>query len=167
MKPRILLLLLAVPAMLPAQDAVGKSLRANWAATKRQLLDVADAMPEDKYGFKATAEQRTFGEQLTHLAEATFSVAARVAGESPQKREAPKDKAGIIRLLGESFDAGDAALAKLTDAQATEAVKMGQNETTRLRMAIQGMTNAWNHYGQLVVYLRLNGIVPPASRPRR
>ena len=163
LKRTFLAFLLLLPWAVTAEDSISKSLRANWQRTKQQLVEMGEAMPEDKYGFKATPEQRTFGEQLVHLAEANWNLMSRIAGSKPPEAGHPKTKAEILKALAESFDFGDEVLAKLTDAAAVEALKMGAAETTRLRVAVGAMTNCYDHYGQLVVYLRLNGIVPPAT----
>lgn len=166
MKHRLVALFLLLPWAVLAQDAISKSLRADWQRTRKQLVDLAEAMPEDKFGFKPTPEQRTFGEQLAHLATSNLSYMHRIAGTKPTAETHAATRAEILKLLTESFDFGDTVLAKLTDAAAVEPVKVGAGETTRLRLAIGAITNSFNHYGQLVTYLRLNGIVPPASRPR-
>ncbi len=163
MKRKTLALIVLLPWMLTAQDNIAKSLQANWQRTKQQIMEVGEAMPEDKFGFKATSEQRNFGEQLAHLAEANFALMSRIAGSKAPEAAHPKTKAEILKAVGDSFDYGDGVLAKLTDAAAVEALKVGTAETTRLRIAVGAMTNCYDHYGQLVVYLRLNGIVPPAT----
>ena len=166
MQRKMLAAFLLLPWIVVAQENIAKSLRANWQSTKKQVMELAEAMPEDKFSFRATPEQRTFGEQLVHLTEANVNLMNMIAGTKAAKAEHPTARAAILKALAESFDFGDATLAKLTDAAAVEAIKVGPNETTRLRLAVGAMTNCSNHYGQLVVYLRLNGIVPPASRPR-
>ena len=166
MKSKMLALFFLLPWMLAAQDNISKSLRANWQRARQQVVELAEAMPEEKLGFKATPEERTFGEQLVHLSEANFTLMGRIAGASPPEATHPKTRAEILKALADSFDNGDGVLAKLTDTAAVEPIKAGAVETTRLRIAVVAMTNCYDHYGQLVVYLRLNGIVPPASRPR-
>ena len=163
MRHKMLAVLLLLPWMLAAQENIAKSLQAGWQRSKTQIMELAEAMPEGKFGFKPTEGQRTFGEQLVHLAEANLNLMHVIAGTKASKAAPPTAKAEILKAVAESFEFGDATLAKLTDAAAVEAFKVGPNETTRLRVAIGAMTNCSNHYGQLVVYLRLNGIVPPST----
>jgi uncharacterized damage-inducible protein DinB len=162
----ITLALLAVAGTLagaqtPAPDPVAGDLQKDWADQKARMTALADAMPEDKYGFKATEAQRTFGEQLHHLAEAHIKMFKTIdtSGKVPAPDvAAAKTKAEIVKALGAAYDYGQAVLA----AQGPLSESAGTRSKARVVWA--AMNNAMNHYGQCVVYLRLNGIVPPASR---
>jgi uncharacterized damage-inducible protein DinB len=168
----LLLLVAGVRAQqTPAPPATGQSASADplladlirdWEAQKSRLVAIAEAMPAEKYEFKATPEQRTFAEQLLHLAEAHVSMlkALDSAGKTPaptlSKSHAPKD---VAQSLAAAYDYGSALLNSL-DGPAHQS----SGRSTRARVVWAAMNNAMNHYGQCVVYLRLNGIVPPASR---
>jgi hypothetical protein len=150
---------LAAPQTPP--DAVAADLQKDWADQKARMLALADAMPPDKYAFKATPEQRTFGEQLHHLAEAHVRMLKTLDPDA--KIPAPdvanaKSKEEIAKALAAAYDYGQ----KLLAAQSSLAETAGSRSKARVVWA--AMNNAMNHYGQCVVYLRLNGIVPPASR---
>jgi hypothetical protein len=148
-------------AQSPAPDLVAGDLQKDWADQKARMTALADAMPEDKYGFKATEAQRTFGEQLHHLAEAHVRMFKTIdaSGKVPAPDvAAAKTKAEIVKALGAAYDYGQAVLA----AQGPLSESAGTRSKARVVWA--AMNNAMNHYGQCVVYLRLNGIVPPASR---
>lgn len=137
----------------------------DWNAQKARMVAVAEAMPADKYEFKATEAQRTFGEQLHHLGQANVNLFKRLDPEG--KVPAPEVPAGhdretVTAFLGASYDYGAKVLESLTDSAL--AAPTGPNNATPARTVWAAMSNAANHYGQCVVYLRLNGIVPPASR---
>ncbi|HEX2446476.1 MAG TPA: DinB family protein [Vicinamibacterales bacterium] len=158
-----LVLIVAAAARPGAQtpDPIAGDLQKDWADQKARMTALADAMPEDKYGFKATEAQRTFGEQLHHLAEAHVRMfrALDASGKIPAPEvAAAKTKDEIVKALAAAYDYGQAVLA----AQGS----LGESAGTRskARVVWAAMNNAMNHYGQCVVYLRLNGIVPPASR---
>ncbi len=167
MKRKMLALMVLWPGLLLAEGDIAKSLRASWQATRTRIMGLAEAMPEEKFDFKATPEQMTFAQQLAHLTEANFFLMHAVAGTKAPEAAHPSKRDEILKALADSFDFGDATLAGLSDKAALETVKLRGNEITKLRVAIQTMTNCFDHYGQMVVYLRLNGIVPPASRPTK
>jgi uncharacterized damage-inducible protein DinB len=143
-------------------DPLQADLIRDWDAQKARMLALAEAMPEEKYEFKATPPQRTFAEQLLHLAEAHVSMlkaldtAGGVQAPALSKSHAKKD---VVQSLAAAYDYG-AAVIKAFDGPAHQV----SGRATRARTVWAAMGNANNHYGQCVVYLRLNDIVPPASR---
>ena len=143
------------------------------------IVSAAEAMPADKYGFAPTEGEfkgvRTFAQQVKHLAATNHILAAAALGEDPPPDagdelgpEAVRTKAEILDYLNGSF----AHLGKAIDAigEKNEAVKSSpisplQGKTaTRLALTVEALVHAFDHYGQMVEYLRMNGIVPPASR---
>ena len=131
-----------------------------WNDIGRKLIAMAEEFPEDKYDFKPTPEVRTFAEQLLHAAASNVYVAKAANGEKAQfpdlKREDYKTKASIVALLKQSVADGAAPLKANGDEQARK----------RPSLWVGFLEHAGEHYGQLVVYYRLNGIVPPESRPK-
>jgi len=149
---------------------LAQELAATWERTAANLIDVADAMPEERYDFKPAPEVRTFREQLVHVAgtvQRFIDTANSTKGESepPQKT---MTKADVVRLLTQTFQAGQAMIGSLTDAQMVEPVKFpfGDRMVSRYGFWMGPLQDAADHYGQLVIYLRLNGIVPPATARR-
>ncbi len=143
-------------------DALAADIAKDWEAQKARMLAVAEAMPADKYTFKTTPEQRTFGNQLLHLAQAHVRMLKPLdpAGKVPEPTiPASETREDVIKSLTAAYDYGTAVL-KAVDGPMHQTV--GAN--TRARAFYSAMNNAMNHYGQCVVYLRVNGIVPPASR---
>ena len=149
--------------------------------TETHLVPLADAMPEDKYSFAPTNGEfkgvRTFGEQLKHLASFNYLAANYVLGKPPtldQKEEtgpeSVKTKAEIMDYLKGSFVLLHQAADSINDKNVLEPLpnaSKGRIELaleTRLALVIDAISHSFNHYGQMVEYLRMNGIVPPASR---
>jgi uncharacterized damage-inducible protein DinB len=158
----------AAPAPAPGGAAVRADLIKDWERQKATLLAIADAMPEDKFGFKSTPAQRSFAEQIMHVATVNVDILKLVGGQAPPPTftaESAKTKADILKALGESYDHGIALLNEQTDASITgtvEAAFLGPSTRARVFWFLLG--HSMDIYGQLAVYLRLNGIVPPASR---
>jgi uncharacterized damage-inducible protein DinB len=132
------------------------------------MLKIADAMPEDKFGYKSTPPQRSYGEQVMHIAIVNVDLLKVVGGQvAPPSftAESAKTKADILEALVESYDYGTALLNAQTDASVRDTIDAGfLGASTRARVFWFLLGHSMDVYGQMVVYLRLNGIVPPASR---
>ena len=150
-----------------------------WRSVERQFVGAAEEMPEDKYSYAPSQGEfkgvRTFAEQARHVAAVNYMIFASMMGEKApanvNQGNGPaemKSKAELMKYLRDSFDLGRRAFAALNDKNAVEPIDgpFG-NKTTRVTMATLAVGHAFDHYGQMVVYLRMNGIVPPASRPRQ
>src|SRR5437773_1000308 len=150
---------------------------------EKEVVDAAEAMPEDKFDFSPEKLNlpggdykgvRTFGEQLKHIAASNYLIWSPITGETPPDTvndgKAPhnmKAKAEIIKFVKDSFAFGHKAVATLNSSNLVESIKSGSGRpTTRLFLATFAAAHCFEHYGQLVQYLRMNGIVPPASRGR-
>jgi uncharacterized damage-inducible protein DinB len=146
---------------------------------EKEIVPAAEAMPEDKYSFTPTNGEfhgvRTFGEQVNHLAAANYQLAARILGEEPPHHEvnesAPASISGkraIVEYLRGSFAYLHKAMAIIDQDNLTDPIpgSTGTWRRARLGLAIDAIAHSYDHYGQMVEYLRMNGIVPPASRPR-
>lgn len=164
----LLTAILAVGAQqLPAQSSIAEQLREQWTSSRRQLVRVAEAMPADKFNYQATPEVRSFGEILAHVADEGLMEMEAVAGAaqpgSPERFGSLRGRAEILRALSEYFDYGSMVLAGMTDQQALESVTIRGRQSPRWLIVMQTIGHNKEHYGNLVTYLRLNGIVPPAS----
>ncbi len=139
------------------QDGVARNLRAS-----------ADKVSEELFAFQPTKEVRTFGQLVGHLANANFNYCARGKGETnPNTQDFEKltKKADLAKALDDSLKYCDAVYASLTDQSAIEVIKMGQNDGLRVTPLISNISHNNEHYGNLVTYMRLKGIVPPSSEP--
>ncbi|MBP1657044.1 MAG: hypothetical protein H6Q31_1645 [Bacteroidetes bacterium] len=143
------------------------------------IIPLAEAMPADKYDFAPTAGEfkgvRTFADQISHVAVNIYSVSSAILEEKlppeigtgeygPAKL---KTKDDLVAYLKGSLAYAHKAMARLTAANLTDEVQAWWGKASRLFMADVAMWHSYDHYGQLVEYLRMNGIVPPASRPRK
>jgi uncharacterized damage-inducible protein DinB len=161
---------LAVMAGRPAAQApsIQAELLKDLTNQKEQMGKIADAMPEDKFGFKATPAQRSYGEQIMHVAGANVMILKALGAKATPPTMNPKAtaKAEILKALADSYDFGIAAVKEQTDASMLQAVQgpafLGSSTRTRITYFV--LNHAMDIYGQMAVYLRLNGIVPPASR---
>jgi DinB superfamily len=150
------------------------------SSVEQQILDVAEAMPEDQFNFSPEGLNirgsdykgiRSFAVQLKHVAASNYFIWSPLTGDKlPEDLndgngpEGLKTKAGIILFLKQSFALGHKAAATLT---ANNLLQVPEgSESTRLHLAEFGVAHAYDHYGQMVEYLRMNGIVPPASRKK-
>jgi uncharacterized damage-inducible protein DinB len=161
-----------VPPSLWAQapaPSLAKEIAASFQRASTEILDVAEAMPADKYGYKPTPEISSFGEQLAHVAGITqrfIDTAKGVKTEAPH--HAATTKPEIMELLKKTFQNAQDMINPLTDAQLLEPVKFpfGDRTVTRATYWQGPLYQIRNHHGQLVVYLRMNGIVPPTTARR-
>jgi hypothetical protein len=145
-----------------------------------EIVPAADAMPEGKYSFAPTGGEfkgvRTFAEQVKHLAAANYQLGARILGEKPpagtvgtKSESAPdsiKTKAEIMEHLKGSFAYLHKAVGTVDERNIIEPIQgaTGTWQKIRLGLAVDAIAHSYDHYGQMVEYLRMNGIVPPASR---
>ena len=140
----------------------------DWTAMKETMTKTADAMPEDKFGFKPTPAQRSFGEQILHVAGANVGLIGTLGGKTPAPSINLKatTKADIIKALADSYDYGIAVLKEQTDQSMVEVVKGPSfiGMATRAKIVWDTIGHAWDEYGAMTVYLRLNNVIPPASR---
>ena len=179
----IVLLAFAFPAH--AQDAMKKDAAVKpaeaeskvvldaWNEIGRKLTAMAEDFPEDKYDFKPTPAQRSFAEQLLHAAGATYYFTNPVTGQKPPagedpKRDQYKSKADIVAFVKKSFADGAAAIqSKGEKGLTTEVIYFPDQKARVLDIAYGLIEHSGEHYGQLVVYYRLAGLVPPESRPKK
>jgi len=153
--------------MRAADDQLVGPLRTQWEGTRKLVVGMAEAIPEAKYDYKPTPEVRSFREQLVHLVGENHMFMGMVAGDKPMDRkvlDGLKTREDILKALGDSYDNGTKVLAGLTDEKALESVPaFGGKQTPRWAIVMANIVDNMDHYGNLVVYVRLNGITPPRS----
>ena len=155
-------------AVLSASQAVLE----NWNDIGRKLIAMAEDFPEDKYDFKPVPAQRSFAEQLLHVAGSNDLFTAVAKGEKPvddESRANYKTKAAVVAYLKKSFADGAAVIKAKGDAGIAKTVVSAEShETLQLSDLAYGLIeHSGEHYGQLVVYYRVAGMVPPESRPKK
>jgi uncharacterized damage-inducible protein DinB len=155
--------------------SIAESISGTLQFTEGNFLGLAEAMPEDKYSFIPAVGKfegvRSFGEQVKHVACAQFAFFNEFEGKKPPAdcekggHDPAKSKAELIKYLKDSFDYSDRVLATLTANNALDRVEgryAGPN--TKLGISVVAVWHITDHYGQLVEYLRLNGIIPPNTQ---
>jgi uncharacterized damage-inducible protein DinB len=151
-----------------AQATVYGDVVKDWADQKDLLVKLAAAMPDDKLGFKPTPAQRSYGEHILHIAQVNVALLAAVGGKAPAPTVDMKatTKAAMIKQMTDSFDYGAALLKEFdnTTIQGTVTQPFGMGPATRARVFFFLVAHTQDTYGQMAVYLRLNGGVPPASQ---
>jgi uncharacterized damage-inducible protein DinB len=169
----------ATPKKASQEQEIPKSISESVAGTMQyaqgNLLGVAEAMPEDRYSFIPTngkfEDARSFGEQIKHVACAQFAFFNEFEGKKPPDdcerggHDAAKTKSELVKYLKDSFDYGNHVLGTLTAKNALDPVQgryAGPN--TKLGISVVAVWHITDHYGQLVEYLRMNGIVPPVTQ---
>ena len=160
----------------PAAQAnpITQALRSAWNGAKQNVRRSADVMPEAKYNFKPVDSVRSYGAILAHIAGASYEFCAAAKGEKTPHAEdefekSAKTKADIVKALDGAIAYCDEVYKTLDDAKAAQmsAGAFGGPQGARAANLI-GNTNHFNeHYGNLVTYLRINGLVPPSSAPRQ
>lgn len=144
---------------------------------EQEFVPAAEAMPEDKLGFAPTNGEfknvRTFAQQIKHVAAVNYELGAAILEEKPpvdiNGEAGPASitsKADILKYLKESFAYVHKAIATINETNLVETVRspFGEGKVTRMGLATSVSWHGYDHYGQMVIYLRMNGIIPPASR---
>jgi uncharacterized damage-inducible protein DinB len=166
----------AMKKQTPPKPAVGPSqaLLDNWNDIGRKLIAMAEDFPEDKYDFKPVPTQRSFAEQLLHAANTNYFFTNPAMGLKPPAEEDPKreqfeSKAAIVEFVKKAFADGAAAIKQKGDKGMNDLlVDPFANQQVRVSdMAWGLLEHSGEHYGQLVVYYRVAGLVPPESRPKK
>ena len=169
------------PASPSTPPTIASAIDREITLVEKEVVEAAEAMPEDKFDFSPEKLNlpgsdykgvRTFGEQLKHIAASNYLIWSPIAGEKPpgtvndgKGPDNMKSKADIIKFLKDSFTFRHKAVATLNDSNLVQPIiRNNRPPTTRLFLATFAPAHAFDHYGQMIEYLRMNGIVPPASR---
>jgi uncharacterized damage-inducible protein DinB len=147
-------------------NALSTEIRADYQAVRDYFIRAAEEMPDSEYGFQPSPEVRSFGQQVPHVADDQYNLCAPARGETRKAayREIEttlSTKDALLPALKAAFAYCDAAYQALTDAGGTAATAKGR---TRFGMLNWNMWHTWEHYGNVVVYLRIKGLVPPSSQ---
>ncbi|MCG2460879.1 DinB family protein [Flavobacteriaceae bacterium F89] len=148
-----------------AQNRVIPTFLEKWENSKNYLIAVASAMPEEKYDFRPTKREMSFGEQLLHIRENMLMLATTYFTDNPLQKEnmavAQNDKTHIILFLAEAFDQTSAIVKAIKPNDLSQEVDFFAGTKTKLQILNLMQDHVTHHRGQLIVYLNLNGIEPP------
>lgn len=174
---RILLLVLCASAIALAGDP-GKIFDEQISDVEREFVPLVEAMPSAQFSFAPTKGEfkgvRTFAQQATHVATTLYMISSAImsernpveTGENENGAASLKSKEQVDKYVKDAFQYAHRAMKSLNDGNLEGMVKspFGSGETTRLSLAVTAVSHCYDHYGQMAVYLRMNGIIPPASR---
>ena len=149
-------------------NPLSADVKRDYTNIKGFFIRAAEKMPEENYGFKPSPDVRSFGQQVAHVADDQYNLCSPAKGETrkasyTQIEDTLSKKADLVAALKEAFAYCDGAYDALTDASGAELVKFGKGERTRFAMLNWNLWHTWEHYGNVVVYLRMKGLVPPTS----
>jgi len=154
-------------------NPISQAIRGDWNGAKRNVQRSATTMPEAKFGFKPVDTVRTYGQILAHIAGSSYNFCSAARGEkSPYTEDAFEKSAttptAIINALNDAIAYCDAAYTALDDQKAAEMIDgaFDSGKVPRAAMLTGNTGHLMEHYGNLVTYLRINGLVPPSSQPR-
>ncbi len=153
----------AQDAPTPVSDAVRSA--ADRAATN--FIAAAEEMPADKYGFKPTPAQMSFGDVIGHIAAGSDALCSSIGGVASPKRSAVgagAQKEKLVAQLRESFRFCESALAKVDDSRLGEKISYFGSDASRAQVMVAAAEEWAGHYSQIAVYLRLNGLIPPTAK---
>ncbi len=161
--------LLAVASPVFAQDPATAAVKSQFGMISGVLAKTAEKIPESVYGFKATPEVRSMGQLIGHIADSQFAMCAAAADAKPPQSGIEKSmtsKADLSKALAASSAYCNTVIDGLNDQKGMDVIKFFTGPTPRLFVLTFNVAHSYEHYGNLVTYMRLNKIVPPSSEPR-
>ena len=160
-----ILFVLSSACLIQAQDPMSKETKGLYTNVKGNILKSAEKMPEASYSFKPSPDVRNYGEVLGHIADSQYFFCGAAKGESKDSKveKEVKTKEGLVAELKKSFAYCDAAYDSLTDSNGAMMMKFGKGERSMTGILNFNVAHDFEHYGNLVTYLRIKGVVPPSS----
>ena len=155
-------------ALWAQSDPLSADVKRDYKNVRDFFIRAAEKMPEADYGFKPSLDVRSFGQQVAHVADDQYNLCAPAKGETRKAayteiEDTVSKKVDLVAALKEAFAYCDGAYDALTDASGAEIVKTNKIGRTRFAMLNWNLWHTWEHYGNVVVYLRIKGLVPPSS----
>jgi uncharacterized damage-inducible protein DinB len=162
-------LLAAAPALAQSANPLTDATKSQFALVKGYLTKTAEQVTEENYAFKPTPDVRSLGSIIGHVADANFSICSAASGAANPMKEMSAEKtktskADLQKALADSFAFCDAQYAAMTDAKGMELVDFFGGKQPRIAVLAFNTTHNFEHYGNLVTYMRLKGMVPPSSQ---
>ena len=169
MKIALVILALASAAVAQSKSPVSDALRQMLGGREKNIVAAFEEMPANKYDYKPTPEQMSFGHLAAHIVEANDYFCANVGAVNQPKVELkgtePKDK--LVEAMKQSFEFCGTALAKADDSKMSENIKWFDGKERPRALAFLGLASSWaDHYGAAAMYLRLNGLLPPTAKKK-
>ena len=172
----MLIAMAAAPIALHSQEApaapsnpITASEKGFYTLVSGEVIAAAEKMPEQNYSFKPTPEVRSFGQLVGHVADAQYGLCSTATGEPNPKKDIEKtktSKADLVTALKDAVAYCNQAFAGMTDAQGSQIVKFMNYDVARLTVLSVNTAHTDEHYGNMVTYLRMKGIIPPSSEKR-
>ena len=162
----------AASAQTASANPLSAGAKRSYDIIKGYIIKAAAKMPEEHYAFKPTADVRSFGQLLGHIADANFVICATIAGEKPPMggfdpatslEQSKTTKADLSKVLSDSFAYCDQVHAGMTDTAGAATTKTFVGEMSKLSFLEFNTHHDFEHYGNIVTYMRLKGLVPPSS----
>jgi len=153
-----------------AQNPISGGQKFLHGMAKNNIIRAAEKMPEENYSFKPTPEVRSFGQLIGHVADAQYLFCSPVLGKpnpAPGVEKSKTTKAELVQALKDAFAYCDQAYDGMTDSQTAEPVKFFGADQAKVTVLSFNTAHNNEHYGNIVTYLRMKGIVPPSSEPRK
>lgn len=159
----------AVPLLAQEKNPVTSAVREILPRQQKNIVAAAEEMPADKFSYKPTADQMTFGKLVLHIAEGNNAFCGKIGGSAPPKAPELKEtdaKDKLIAAMKSSFDFCGTALGKVDDSKLGEKIELFGHEGT-VAWAMIALAGSWSdHYGMEAMYLRLNGLLPPTAKKK-
>jgi uncharacterized damage-inducible protein DinB len=160
-------------ALLQAQsatDPLSGGIRGIYNISRSNVVRAAEKMPEENYSFKPSPDVRSFGQIIGHIADAQYQFCSVALGETnpaPGIEKSKTSKADLVKALNDALTYCDKAYSAMTDAHAADMVKFFGRDQPKLAILAFNSAHNMEHYGNLVTYMRIKGLVPPSSEPRK
>ncbi len=166
---RHLIVLAAAGTLSFSQNPLSTSGKTFFDGVAHNVVAAAEKMPEDNYSFKPTPDVRSFGELVSHTVDAQNHICSAAAGEksAPDISKIKTSKADLVQAEKDAVAYCDKVWGTLTDDQAAQLVKLGGREMPKLTVLSYNTVHLNEHYGNMVTYMRLKGLVPPSSEPKK
>ena len=162
-----LVLIAAATAFAQVKNPISTALREGLTGRQKNIVAAVEAMPADKFNYKPTPDQMTYGHLVAHIIEANYIFCSKVADVPAPKVDEAKETDAKDKLLAAtkaSFDFCSDALAKMDDSKLGDMTEAFGQKVTHARVAL-GLASSWSdHYGAQAMYLRLNGVTPPSAK---
>jgi len=161
----------AVPLLAQERNPVTSAVREILPRQQKNIVAAAEEMPADKFSYKPTPEQMTFGKLVLHITEGNTMFCSKIAGSAPPKSPELKEtdsKDKLVTALKSSFDFCGTALSKMDDSKLGEKIEAFGGREAPMALALIALSNSWaDHYGAEAMYLRLNGLLPPTAQKKK